>query len=302
MCLRALKVKGKEIVVSGHTFLATLDAIVDAGAYPVLVDTALDYNIDVEKIEQAVKSECVGIMPVHLNGRSCDMDAIMDIAKRYNLFVLEDAAQGLGATYKGKMCGSWGNFSCFSFFPAKLLGTIGDAGAICTNDRQLADKLKAMRDYGRVRGQEQVTCYGLNSRLDNVHAAILNYKLKYLNTWILRRRDIANQYHQQLVDCLGVTNVPVSPNYDDCYYDTYQNYVIRHKYRDELIDFLIEKGIEILVHWRTPLNKQEKLNLGHFHLPKTQEICDTVISLPMYQELTDEQVKYVCDCIKEFKR
>jgi dTDP-4-amino-4,6-dideoxygalactose transaminase len=300
LTLRACGVfRGQEIITSSHTFLATLDAIVDAGATPILVDSNFDYNIDVKRIEEEVTGATIAVMLVHLNGRCCNMDYITSAIERHNLILIEDAAQALGATFKGRKAGSWGTAGCFSFFPAKLLGTIGDAGAVVTNNERLYTRIKALRDYGRVKGEEQVVCYGQNSRMDNVHAAILNYKLKLVPEWIERRREIAQLYHNGLVGVLGEKQLPVPPS-DGDYYDIYQNYAIRVPYRDKLIAYLNEKGIEILVHWRTPLHKQHALQLKGYKLPVTEAICDEVISLPMYQELTGQQVRYVCDMIGKF--
>jgi len=295
LIFRALNFKPhSEVIVSGHTFLATLDAIVDANLKPILIDTSLDYNMNTELIEKEITKDTVAILPVHLNGRCCNMDKIMQVASKYRLTVIEDAAQALGAEFKKKRAGSFGKASAYSFFPAKLLGTIGDAGAICTSDEELALKLKAMRDYGRVKGQEQVVCYGQNSRLDNVHAAILNYKIKFIDQWIKRRREIAHLYCTELAYLnIGLSEWPMEHN---TYFDTYQNFVIRVPNRDDLIKHLEENGVEVLVHWRTPLNKQKALKFK-CKLPETERLCDEVISLPMYQELTDEQVRYVCDKI-----
>lgn len=298
LIFRALNFKPhSEVIVSGHTFLATLDAIVDANLKPILIDTSYDYNMNTDLIEKEITKDTVAILPVHLNGRCCNMDKIMKLSEKYKLTVIEDAAQALGAKFKDKRAGSFGKASAFSFFPAKLLGTIGDAGAICTSDEQLATKLRAMRDYGRVKGQEQVVCYGQNSRLDNVHAAILNYKMQFIDKWIERRREIAAIYCEQLGTLY--CGLPKSPFNIVNYFDTFQNFVIQVKNRDSLIKYLEDNGVEVLVHWRTPLNKQKALGFK-CKLSETEKLCDEVISLPMYQELTDEQVVYVCDTIKEW--
>lgn len=302
LILRVLEIpRGREVIVSAHTFLATLDAIVDAGLKPVLVDSKYDYNIDESKIEDAITGNTVAIMPVHLNGRCCDMPLIMSIAKKYKLYVIEDAAQALCSTVDGKCAGTFGDASAFSFFPAKILGTIGDAGVAIVKSEALAKKLRAMRDYGRVKGEEQVVCYGQNSRLDNVHAAILNVKMKYLKGWIERRREIAALYHDGLWYLQKEElSLPMMQEEDKRFFDIFQNYVIRVKDRDNMLQYLNDKGIEVLVHWETPLNKQKVLNLDKYKLPVTEAICDECISLPMYQELTNEQVEYVCECIRRY--
>lgn len=305
LSLRAANIfRGHNVITSSHTFLATLDAIVDVGATPILVDSGQDHNMGTSQLCESILESSVAIMPVHLNGRCCKMDEIMSIANRYNLVVVEDAAQAIGASYKGQKAGTFGIAGTFSFFPAKILGTAGDGGMVTTNNKDFADRIRAMRDYGRVKGQEQVMGYGYNSRLDNLHAAILNVKLKYISQWIQRRRDIANQYDSYLRDILKFGGLPAPPSesYMTDYYDVYQNYVIRvdARDRDGLVKFLIGNGIEVMVSWRTPLHKQVNLGLGHYHLPVTEAICDEVVSLPMYPELTDNQVEYVCKKVKEF--
>ena len=299
--------KGDEVITASHTFLATLDAIVDVGAKPVLVDSGLDYNMDTSKLDDAVTPKTKAIMPVHLNGRMCNMDVVMSIAHRHALFVISDAAQAVGASFRGKKVGTFGIASCFSFYPAKILGTAGDGGMVVTNDRVFADKVRAMRDYGRVKGQEQVMGYGYNSRLDNLHAAILNLKLKMLPQWIDRRRIIAWRYNRWLKR-LPTLCLPPPPDYgsDDGlvlpgnYYDVFQNYVIRAEKRDALIEYLTGNGVECLVSWRTPLHKQKALGFGKLKLPETEAISREVVSLPMYPELGCDQVEYVCDMIRGF--
>lgn len=295
----------KQVITSSHTFLATLDAIVDVGGEPILVDSGEDGNMNTELLSSGIAPFSKAIMPVHLNGRCCNMQDVMTFAKKHKLVIIEDAAQALGASYKGKKAGTWGISSCFSFFPAKVLGTVGNGGMVATNDREFATKIRWMRDYGRIKGQEQVAGYGYNSRLDNLHAAILNIKLKYLPQWIQRRRDIANQYDSYLRDIEEI-KLPPSPidSYMTDFYDVYQNYVIRVKAkdRDDLVSWLIGQDIEVMVSWRTPLHKQKALGLEHFKLPVTEQICSEVISLPMYPELTDNQVEYVCKKIKEYYR
>jgi len=173
---QALFKPGDEVITVAHTFVATVGAIVQCGAKPVLVDVKDDFNMDADKIEKAITPRTKGIIPVHLNGHACQMDKIMAIAKRYNLRVIEDAAQALGAQFKGKRCASFGDTGIFSFYPAKMLGTAGDGGMICTNDDRLARTLRAFRDNGRVESVEVIECFGWCTRLDNLHAAILNMK------------------------------------------------------------------------------------------------------------------------------
>lgn len=296
LALRALGLRrGAEVIVPVHTFVATLSVVVENGLKPILIDTGKDFNMDTSKIEDAITNNTVAIMPVHLNGRCCNMRQIMSVAQRYHLHVVEDAAQALGAKFDNKNAGSWGDAGSFSFFPAKILGTMGDAGAVVTDNDILARRIKELRDHGRVIGQEQLSGYGFNSRLDNLHAAVLNYKLKLVPKWIERRRQIAWLYYNRL--CGIFSDGQMQPVDKGDFFDVYQNFVIRVHDRDNLIEYLKMNGIETLVSWRTPLHKQHALNLSKFKMPMTEMMCDEFISLPMYPELTDSQVNYVCDII-----
>jgi dTDP-4-amino-4,6-dideoxygalactose transaminase len=288
---------GDEVITVAHTFVATVGAIVQCGATPILVDIRNDFNIDVNQIEAAVTPRTKGIIPVHLNGHACDMDKIIEIAKKHNLRIIEDAAQALGAQFKGRRCASFGDTGIFSFYPAKVLGTAGDGGLVCTNDDALARKIKAFRDNGRVESAEVVECFGWCTRLDNLHAALLSMKFNYFEQWIKRRRAIAKMYDEGLSDILGLIPYPIS-NSD--YFDVYQNYVVRTKRRDELVAHLQKSGIEVLISWRVPMHQQKALKLSHFKLPMTERISAEVISLPMYPELTNEEVKFVIEAIRKF--
>jgi len=290
---------GDEVITVSHTFLATVGAIVNCGARPILVDVGKDYNMDVNLIEAVITPQTRAILPVYLNGRLCDMDRIMALAEKHNLIVIEDAAQALGATYSGKKAGSFGLTSCFSFYPAKILGTAGDGGLVATNDEEIARRLRGLRDNGRVNWQDEVIGYGFNSRLDNLHAAILNVKLKFVPQWIARRREIATLYHNGLSD-LDELQLPPPPQTDGHYYDVFQNYVIRSKRRDELASHLRENGIETLISWPLPMHHQKALNLGHFKLPETEAISREVLSLPLYPELSDDKVEFVIESIRRF--
>lgn len=288
---------GDEVITVAHTFVATIGAIVQCGATPVLVDITDDFNMDVEQIEDAITYKTKGIIPVHLNGHACNMDKIMEIAKKYNLRVIEDAAQALGAQFKGKRCASFGDTGIFSFYPAKMLGTAGDGGMVCTNDDALARKLRAFRDNGRVDSVEVIECFGWCTRLDNLHAAILNMKFNYFDKWVERRREIARLYDEGLN---GIGDVIPHPRSDGDYFDVYQNYVIRSKYRDELVKHLRASGIEVIISWQRPVHKQKALKLDHYKLPKTEQISAEVVSLPMYPELTDDEANIVLEAVKTF--
>lgn len=288
---------GDEIITVAHTFVATVGAIVQCGATPVLVDIGYDFNMDVKQIEKAITSKTKGIIPVHLNGHSCNMEKILELASKYNLKIIEDAAQALGAEFKGKRCASWGDTGIFSFYPAKMLGTAGDGGMVCTNNDDLARKIRAFRDNGRVESVEVIECFGWCSRLDNLHAAILNMKFKYFDNWIKRRREIARFYDEGLS---GISDLYLHPCSSHHYFDVYQNYVIRCKQRNELVEHLRNSEVETLVSWSVPLHKQKALGLTHFNLPVTEQISKEVISLPMYPELMNGEVKIVIDSIRSF--
>lgn len=288
---------GDEVITVAHTFVATVGAIVQTGATPILIDIKDDFNIDVDQIEAAITPKTKGIIPVHLNGHACNMDKIMEIAAKYNLVVIEDAAQALGAQFKNKKCASFGDTGIFSFYPAKMLGTAGDGGIVCTNDNALARKLRAFRDNGRVDSAEVIECFGWCTRLDNLHAAILNMKFNHFDQWVKRRREIARMYDDGLS---GVGDITTHPRSNDDYFDVYQNYVIRSKHRDALVKHLRDSGVEVLISWPIPLHKQKALGLEHFNLPKTEQISAEVVSLPMYPELTSDEVEYVISAIKSF--
>jgi dTDP-4-amino-4,6-dideoxygalactose transaminase len=288
---------GDEVITVAHTFVSTVGAIVQCGAKPILIDITDDFNMDVNQIETAITSKTKGIIPVHLNGHACNMEKIMKIAEKYHLKVIEDAAQALGAEFKGKRCASFGDTGIFSFYPAKVLGTAGDGGMVCTNDGDLARKIKAFRDNGRVDSVDVVECFGWCTRLDNLHAALLNMKFNYFDQWVKRRQEVARMYDAGLSDIDGLLSHPISKS---DYFDVYQNYVVRCEKRDELVAHLQKSGVEVLMSWRVPMHKQKALGLDHFKLPVTEQISKEVISLPMYPELTDEEVKFVIKTVKKF--
>jgi dTDP-4-amino-4,6-dideoxygalactose transaminase len=290
--------KGDEVITVSHTFVATISVIVHCQAKPVLVDVKEDFLIDPDQIEKAISRKTKAIIPVHLNGRVCQMDKIMKIAKKYNLIVIEDAAQALGAKYKGKMAGSFGLTGCFSFYPAKILGAFGDGGAVVTNNKKIAEKIRLLRDHGQ-KTKTKIVCYGFNSRLDNLQAAILDLKFKYLKKWIKRRKEIAKIYDQGLKEIPEVI-CPPAPDSDKIHFDIYQNYVIRAKKRDELKEYLAKKGIETLIKDPIPNHWQKGLGLEKFKLPNTEKFAKEIISLPIYPELKNWQIDYVIDCIKKF--
>jgi dTDP-4-amino-4,6-dideoxygalactose transaminase len=303
--------EGDEVITVSHTYIATIASIVHNRARPVLIDIGPDYNMDVGLLEDAITPKTKAIIPVHLNGRCCRMDKIMKVAEKHGIVVIEDAAQAIGAKFMGKKAGSFGLTGCFSFYPAKILGCYGDGGFITTDNELLAERLYLLRDNGEkakylIKDPEEIRnkkiyLFGFNSVLDNIQAGILNVKLKYLDKWIERRREIARMYYDGLYEIEEIT-LPPPPSDNSPYYDVFQNYVIRLKERDKLEVFLEKNGIETMVSWRTPNHLQKALKLDHFKLPETEKASKEVISLPIYPELTNEQIEYVIKTIHKFKK
>lgn len=297
---------GDEVITVSHTFWATIEAILHNRAKPVLVEVREDFNMDIDAMEAAITEKTRAIIPVYLNGRMAEMEKLMEIAKKHNLAVIEDAAQALGAKFQGKMAGSIGLTGCFSFYPAKILGCFGDGGAVATDDQEIAEKIRLYSDHGQKtlrqnsgQAKTEIVLAGWTSRLDNMQAAVLNVKFKYLPRWLERRREIAGIYAEGLKEVLQI-KLPVSPGSDPKYYDVFQNYVLRAEKRDELFNFLKEKGVETLIKDPLPLHHHPKLGLSRFQLPFTEQLAKEVISLPMYPELTNHEIQYVIECLKEF--
>ena len=288
---------GDEVITVAHTFVATVSAIVHAGAKPVLIDVRDDYNMDPDQIKAAITPATKAIIPVHLNGRVCEMDRIHSLADKHGLAVIEDAAQALGASFRGKRAGSFGLAGCFSFYPFKILGGFGDGGAVTTNDPDVARMATLLRYNGEDRETGEFHCHGYTALLDNVQAAVLDVKLRHLPQWIDHRRKIADLYRDGLDDLEGLR----LPHFTkDEYFDNYQNYVIRTSQRDRLREYLKSEGIETLVHWAKPMWEHPGLGLQNPGTPETQSICNEVISLPMSAETTCEQVAMTVQSVREF--
>lgn len=288
---------GDEVITVAHTFVATVSAIVHCGAHPKFVDVGQDYNLNVNLLERAIGPNTKAIIPVHLNGRLCDMTAIMSVAQRYGIKVIEDAAQALGASYMGKRAGSVGIAGCFSFYPFKILGAFGDGGAITTNDGEIARIASLLRYNGEDRATGEYHYHGYTALLDNVQAAVLDVKLHHLPSWIEHRRNIAGLYHESLLDIPGLTMPPFD---GEPFFDVFQNYVIRTKERDELRQHLRGQGIETLVHWPKPMWEHSGLELNNPGLMETEAICREVISLPMSAETTPEHVEITVRAIQQY--
>lgn len=293
--------QGDEVIISSHTMLATASAIKIAGGIPVPVDIGSDNLIDPIAIENAINSRTVGIMPTQLNGRVCDMDSITALAKKYQLFVVEDAAQALGAKFNGKYAGSFGLAADISFFPAKVLGSFGDAGAVLVNDRSLYEIIYELHDHGRNVDDGEVKRWGRNSRLDNVQAAILSYKLENYDHVIARRRKIAQIYHDRL-SVLDELRLPPPPDTSSPNFDVFQNYELAAQNRNELKEFLQKSEIGTLIQWGGTAVHQFK-NLGFTQkCPKADKFFKECVMIPMNMFISDEDVHYVADKIIDFYR
>jgi dTDP-4-amino-4,6-dideoxygalactose transaminase len=289
---------GDEVVSVGHTSVATISPFALRGATPVLVDIGDDHLMDTDRLSDVIGERTRVIIAVHLNGRTVDMAAVRKTADSCGAIVLEDAAQALGATFDGRVAGTFGLASAYSFAPANVLGALGDAGAVLTDDETLADRLRALRDHGRV-GPSDLDGWGYNCRLDSLQAAVLDWRLARLPEWIERRREIARAYTRLLRD-VPEMEIPVGPDDDPQRRDVYRNYPITTDWRDPLADHLRADGVETLISWPIALHRQPGLGLGHHRLPRTEALCDRVLSLPMYPELGDDQVEFVAASIRRF--
>lgn len=290
---------GDEVIVPSHTYVASAASIHFAGATPVLVECGPDHMIDPASAEAAVTSRTRGIMPVQLNGRTCDMDAIQRIADKHHLHIIEDAAQAIGSKFKGKNAGTFGIAAEISLYPAKILGCFGDGGVLLTNDSDMARKMSLLRDHGRDDTGLVVT-WGLNSRLDNLQAAILNVKMLQLDAEIARRRQIARLYREGL-DGLEDFVLPPGPDDDPDHFDVYQNYEVESGNRDELRAQLEKDGIRTIIQWAgKPVHQFDGLGFRNVHLPQTDRLFTRCFLLPMNTSLTDEEVAYICDRVRKF--
>jgi dTDP-4-amino-4,6-dideoxygalactose transaminase len=297
--LMALDVKsGDEVITTPFTFFSTAGSIARLGARPVFVDVDPDsYNIDAGRIKGKITEKTRAIIPVHLFGQVAQMKAIMEIAKRHELAVIEDAAQAIGATQEGVRCGNFGDFGCFSFYPSKNLGGFGDGGLVTTNDEKLAEKIKILRDHGQ-KPRYFYKVIGGNFRLDGIQGAVLSVKLKYLDEWNEKRRQNAALYDNIFADS------PVrGPKVDSNNVSTYHQYTITASKRDELQKFLAENEIGSAVFYPEPLHLQDcfrQLGYKAGDFPVAERLCGEVLSLPVYPELKQEQIEYVAKTALKF--
>jgi len=288
---------GDEVITVPNTFFATVEAIALVDAIPVFVDIdPKNYNIDVSQIESKITAKTKAIIPVHLYGHPADMGPIQELARAHNLAVIEDACQAHGAEYMGRRTGSLGHVGCFSFYFTKNLGAYGESGMIVTSDPDVAKKCKMLRDHGQD-SKHNHRLMGVNSRLDEIQAAVLRVKLPHLDEWNNKRRAIAQAYEEGLPSSL------VKPIEMPWAKHVYHLYVIRSHFRDQIRKRLEAKGIATGIHYPTPIHLQEACRVyckRDFSLPVAERITKQILSLPMYPELSMEEVKYVCSCIREF--
>lgn len=280
---------GDEVITVPATFMATAEAITYAGAKPVFVDVdAETHTMDPTLLERAITPRTKAIIPVHLYGQMADMDPIMEIARRHGLFVIEDACQAHGAEYKGRPAGSIGDAGCFSFYPGKNLGALGEAGAVVTNNTALATEIKVLRDHGQTTKYQHARI-GWNARMDGIHGAVLSLKLPHLAENNAARRAHAAAYDQLLADCPGITLPHVRPHGTSVFH----LYVVRVEARDQVLQQLIARGIGCGIHYPTPVHLQPAyaaldLPIGSF--PVAERLAKEVLSLPMFPELTTKQI------------
>jgi len=290
--------KDDEVITTPFTFVATTETIVMLGAKPVYVDIDPEtYNINPEKIKEKITDKTKAILPVHLYGNPAEMDEILSIAKEYNLFVIEDSAQGFGAEYKGKKVCSFGDVACISFFPSKNLGCYGDGGMVVTNDDKIHEKVRMIASHGsKVRYVHETL--GMNSRLDAIQAAILNVKLKYIDEWNDKRIKFAKLYSEKL-SSLSKIKTPVQKDYVK---HIYHQFTIRVENREELQKYLSSKNIPTAIHYPIPLHLQPAFR-GYAEegsLPESEKAAKEVLSLPMHPDLLVEEIEYITNSIKEF--
>ncbi len=289
---------GDEVILPSHTYIATAASVHMVGAMPVLAECGSDHMLDAADVEKRITAKTKAIMPVQINGRTCDMDALQALADKHDLMIVEDAAQGLGSKFKDRCAGTFGKFGTISFYPAKLLGCFGDGGAIVTNDDEIARKIILLKDHGR-NEDGRVVAWGYNSRLDNIQAAVLDHKLKDYPQAIDRRRAIAARYQTGLGD-LPELALPQSPSSDKRHFDVYQNYELEADRRDELRAYLDSHGIKTIIQWAgTPVHQFKELGFT-VDLPKTDQFFRRCMMLPMNTAVTDDEVDYIVKTIHSF--
>jgi len=290
---------GDEVIVPAHTFIASALGVTMVGARPVFVDINPDtFLMDVAEVEKAITPRTKAIMPVHLYGRIMDLSSVIQIAKKYNLFLVEDAAQAHGARLGEQFAGTYGHIGCFSFYPGKNLGCYGDGGAIVTNDAQLKAKIEAFRNYGSTQKYHH-PIVGVNSRLDTIQAAILNVKLPHLDQYNRARYQAACRYSEALS---GLSEIQL-PEVPPAGSHVFHLYVIRTSARDRLLEHLNKQGVGAGIHYPTPVHLHgayQNLNYREGSFPMAEQICKEIVSLPIFPEITDEQIDFIATEIRRF--
>lgn len=299
LALKAIGIRsGDEVITAPNSFVASTTCIRLLGARPVFVDVGDDYNINPNKIVDAITSKTKAIIPVHLTGRPCNMEPILAIAKEKGIAVVEDAAQAVLAEYQGKRVGSLGTVGCFSLHPLKNLGACGDGGMLVTDNPELYEQFKIMRNIG-LRTRDDCVLWSHNSRLDTLQAAILLVKLRYLHEWTQQRRENARYYQTQLADIPEI-KIPPEREWEKCVYHTF---VIQAERRDELRQFLSDRGIGTAIHYPVPIHLStvgKELGYSEGSFPVTEIQSKRILSLPIYQGLTVDQLEQICHNIKSF--
>jgi dTDP-4-amino-4,6-dideoxygalactose transaminase len=297
LTLQALDLpEGSEVITAPNSFIASASSIVLAGLVPTFVDVDEDMNLNVELIESAITSKTKVIMPVHLTGRPAKMDRVLEVAKQYNLYILEDAAQAVGAKYMGQRVGSFGIAGSFSLHPLKNLHAYGDAGIITTDNEELRNKLSVLKNHG-LSNRTNCEIFSSNCRLDELQAGFLRVQLNNLDSWTEKRRDLAQIYNSNL------NNVVEIPRENKNEYHVYQTYMIKTERRNELQKFLKSSGIETVIHYPTPIHLQpaaKNLNYKVGSFPMTEKFSNEVLSLPLYPGLTNQEQEYIIDKICQF--
>lgn len=303
LALISLGVQSGEVLTTPLSFVATANAVLHAGATPRFADVnSQSYCLDPERVEQAISAKTKAVIPVHLYGYPSDMDRLCEISNERNVVVVEDACQAHGALYHGRRVGSMGVASCFSFYPSKNMTVGGDGGMVTTNDDSLGEKIRSLRDSGRIKGEKYVHgVIGFTARLNNIQAAIGRVQLRRLDKWNERRREIAQSYTKRLE---GTGDLVLPPRGADGTTPVYHLYVIRSKSRDNIRDWLGKKGIETGIHYPVPIHLQPAYqalyNYRKGTFPVSEKLSEEVLSIPMYPALTDEELTRVIDAIREF--
>lgn len=298
LAFRALGIhQGDEVIVQANTYIASVMGITMNGALPVFVEPNRFYNIDVDKIEEKITNKTKAILIVHLYGQGSSMRKVKELCEKYNLYLVEDCAQSHGAKYNCQMTGSFGDIGCWSFYPSKNLGAFGDAGAITTNNKEIADKIKVLRNYGSEKRYHNKVV-GYNSRLDELQAGLLNVKLKHIDQLLEDRKHIANRYLNE------INNPLISlPIIDENCSHVWHLFVIQSKYRDQLQDYLKDNEIESLIHYPIPPHLSEAyeyLGFKNGDFPVAEHYANSVLSLPLYNGMTEKEISYVIEVINRW--